>query len=163
MISIGEFSAWRHRMSNTPYVSYSLANMIINAFKKSNEVFTISTFTSPARLNFPVSGIGEGWRSWGQRSSQPSPAPLCEREARLTSGVGKLRLKFLKSAGSPSKKGKGAESGEGEMRKLPPIALLRVSPFPSKAGVCGSPRERAPRPADPEPTGPALGRDQPRR
>lgn len=45
-------------MSNMPYVSYSLANMIINAFKKSNEVFTISTFASPACLNFPVPGIG---------------------------------------------------------------------------------------------------------
>lgn len=60
-------------MSNMPYVSYSLANMIINAFKKSNEVFTISTFTSPASLNFPILGIVtsilEGRRSCGERSN----------------------------------------------------------------------------------------------
>lgn len=60
-------------MSNMPCVSYSLSNMIINVFKKSNEVFTFSTFTSPTCLNFPVSGIEigilEGWKRFGEKNS----------------------------------------------------------------------------------------------
>lgn len=103
-------------MSNMPCVSYSLSNMIINVFKKSNEVFTISTFTSPACLNFPVSaietGISEGWKRQGKRAACPPLPPrprLLFARGGTTDNSGKLRLKFLKSAGSTPKKGKVQE------------------------------------------------------
>lgn len=47
-------------MSNMPGVPYLSANMIINAFRESNEVFTISPLTSPTRLKFPSIRNHEG-------------------------------------------------------------------------------------------------------
>lgn len=89
MISIGEFSAWRHRMSNTPCVSYSPANMIINAFKKSNEVFTISKclHLSAALPHRPrTGGAGrDGTRRDGtgqpRGAAAPEPVPALPGEA----------------------------------------------------------------------------------
>lgn len=145
-----------------PYVSYSLANMIINAFKKSNEVFTISYLHFAGLLKFPTIGNGKGGsrevkelRGEEQRSSfpqypPPGPGPFL-RAGGMSDNPGKLRLKFLKSAGSTSKKGKEQERG----RRNEKIAIDRsprrgtaasfplrsvTSPRPSRAGVHRSPR-----------------------
>lgn len=76
-------------MSNTPCVSYSPANMIINAFKKSNEVFTISKclHLSAALPHRPrTGGAGrDGTRRDGtgqpRGAAAPEPVPALPGEA----------------------------------------------------------------------------------
>lgn len=78
-------------MSNMPCVSYSLSNMIINVFKKSNEVFTISTFTglpkftSIGNRNRHFRGLEEvGGEEQLALSSHPGLGSSLPGEARLT-------------------------------------------------------------------------------
>lgn len=99
-------------MTNMPCVSYSLSNMIINLFKKSNEVFTISTFTvlpkfpSIENRNRHLRGLEE---VRGEQLALPPRPRLLFARGGTTENSRKLRLKFLKSAGSTPKKGKVQE------------------------------------------------------
>lgn len=77
-------------MSNMPYVSYSLANIIINAFKKSNEVFTISYLHFSGLPKFPSIGSRNGhlrgMKELRGRGASSPPLPIPPRPRSLFAG-----------------------------------------------------------------------------